>query len=66
MSSFFSLENGGAPPKFVIIDDGWQSVDMDTSGVGYEADNAAKWALSPEYSHVYVVSLWWWFSYNFR
>lgn len=40
--SFCSLEDGGVPPKFVIIDDGWQSVGMDSSGIGYEADNAAK------------------------
>ncbi|CAN6696467.1 unnamed protein product [Malus baccata var. baccata] len=39
-----SLESGGAPPKFVILDDGWQSVDMDSSGVGYDADNAANFA----------------------
>ncbi|BBH04453.1 seed imbibition 1 [Prunus dulcis] len=39
-----SLEDGGVPPKFVIIDDGWQSVDMDSSGIGYEADNAANFA----------------------
>ncbi|KAH0997759.1 hypothetical protein GBA52_021623 [Prunus armeniaca] len=39
-----SLEDGGVPPKFVIIDDGWQSVGMDSSGIGYEADNAANFA----------------------
>ncbi|XP_020266670.1 probable galactinol--sucrose galactosyltransferase 1 [Asparagus officinalis] len=36
----FGLENGGSPPKFVIIDDGWQSVSMDSTGVTNEADNA--------------------------
>ncbi|POO02880.1 Glycosyl hydrolase [Trema orientale] len=39
-----SLEKGGSPPKFVIIDDGWQSVDMDTNGTEYRADNAANFA----------------------
>ncbi|XP_058112990.1 probable galactinol--sucrose galactosyltransferase 1 [Magnolia sinica] len=28
-----SLEKGGIPPKFVIIDDGWQSVGMDSTGI---------------------------------
>lgn len=37
-----SLEAGGIPPKFVIIDDGWQSVSMDDTGVEFNADNAAK------------------------
>lgn len=37
-----SFENGGVPPKFVIIDDGWQSVSMDSTGVGFLADNTAK------------------------
>lgn len=40
-----SFENGGVPPKFVIIDDGWQSVSMDSTGVGFLADNTAKWAI---------------------
>lgn len=39
---FCSLEAGGIPPKFVIIDDGWQSVGMDETGVEFNADNAAK------------------------
>ncbi|XP_020264315.1 probable galactinol--sucrose galactosyltransferase 1 isoform X2 [Asparagus officinalis] len=39
-----SLENGGSPPKFVIIDDGWQSVSMDSTGIANEADNAANFA----------------------
>lgn len=37
-----SLEKGGTPPKFVIIDDGWQSVEMDSDGSEYKADNSAK------------------------
>ncbi|KAK9268321.1 hypothetical protein L1049_000069 [Liquidambar formosana] len=36
-----SLEKGGIPPKFVIIDDGWQSVGMDPTGTESKADNAA-------------------------
>ncbi|KAM0941673.1 putative glycosyl hydrolase 36, aldolase-type TIM barrel, glycoside hydrolase superfamily [Dioscorea sansibarensis] len=39
-----SLEKGGIPAKFVIIDDGWQSVGMDASGVAFESDNAANFA----------------------
>ncbi|XP_008775672.2 probable galactinol--sucrose galactosyltransferase 1 [Phoenix dactylifera] len=39
-----SLEKGGIPPKFVIIDDGWQSVAMDPNGIASEADNAANFA----------------------
>lgn len=43
MYSFFSsLEKGGIHPKFVIIDDGWQSVAMDPTGIACIADNAAK------------------------
>ncbi|KAH7689095.1 Glycosyl hydrolases 36 protein [Dioscorea alata] len=38
-----SFEKGGIPAKFVIIDDGWQSVGMDASGVGFESDNSAKY-----------------------
>ncbi|WP_348243384.1 Sip1-related alpha-galactosidase, partial [Salmonella enterica] len=34
-----SFEIGGIPPKFVIIDDGWQSVGMDPSGLEFTADN---------------------------
>lgn len=41
--SYCSLENGGVPAKFVIIDDGWQSVGMDPSGVEWKAADAAKW-----------------------
>lgn len=37
-----SLEKGGIPPKFVIIDDGWQSVAMDPTGLEFKADNCAK------------------------
>ncbi|KAL0000378.1 hypothetical protein SO802_014159 [Lithocarpus litseifolius] len=39
-----SLEKGGIPPKFVIIDDGWQSVSMDPTGIKCEADNSANFA----------------------
>ncbi|KAH6768141.1 seed imbibition 1 [Perilla frutescens var. frutescens] len=39
-----SLEQGGIPPKFVIIDDGWQSVGMDPSGDTTEGDNCANFA----------------------
>ncbi|KAH6778655.1 seed imbibition 1 [Perilla frutescens var. frutescens] len=39
-----SLEQGGIPPKFVIIDDGWQSVGMDPSGDTKEGDNCANFA----------------------
>ncbi|KAM0933266.1 putative glycosyl hydrolase 36, aldolase-type TIM barrel, glycoside hydrolase superfamily [Dioscorea sansibarensis] len=39
-----SLEKGGIPAKFVIIDDGWQAVDMDASGVAYESDTTANFA----------------------
>lgn len=39
-----SLEKGGIPPKFVIIDDGWQSVGMDPNSVPCEEDNCANFA----------------------
>ncbi|KAJ7963496.1 Alkaline alpha-galactosidase seed imbibition protein [Quillaja saponaria] len=39
-----SLEKGGIPPKFVIIDDGWQSVSMDATGIEFKADNTANFA----------------------
>uniref|UniRef100_A0A5B7BDP3 galactinol--sucrose galactosyltransferase n=1 Tax=Davidia involucrata TaxID=16924 RepID=A0A5B7BDP3_DAVIN len=39
-----SLEKGGIPPKFVIIDDGWQSVAMDPTSVEAKADNSANFA----------------------
>nr|GMD57930.1 probable galactinol--sucrose galactosyltransferase 1 [Ipomoea batatas] len=38
------LQKGGVCPKFVIIDDGWQSVGMDPSSVGVNADNSANFA----------------------
>ncbi|KAF6141323.1 hypothetical protein GIB67_008500 [Kingdonia uniflora] len=37
-----SLEKGGFPPKFIIIDDGWQSVAMDATGVAFKKQDAAK------------------------
>ena len=40
--SFCSLEKGGVPAKFVIIDDGWQSVGMDPNGSEWKSDFAAK------------------------
>ncbi|KAL6661196.1 hypothetical protein ACP70R_000580 [Stipagrostis hirtigluma subsp. patula] len=39
-----SFEKGGIAPKFVIIDDGWQSVSMDPTGLACIADNAANFA----------------------
>ncbi|XP_065861871.1 probable galactinol--sucrose galactosyltransferase 1 [Euphorbia lathyris] len=39
-----SLEQGGVSPKFVIIDDGWQSVGMDPSSIEDKADNAANFS----------------------
>ncbi|GFS31702.1 seed imbibition 1 [Actinidia rufa] len=39
-----SLEKGGILPKFVIIDDGWQSVAMDLTSVETKADNSANFA----------------------
>lgn len=39
-----SLEKGSIPPKFVIIDDGWQSVAMDPNGIPCEDDNCANFA----------------------
>nr|CAD1826631.1 unnamed protein product [Ananas comosus var. bracteatus] len=39
-----SLEKGGIAPKFVIIDDGWQSVVMDPTEIATESDNAANFA----------------------
>uniref|UniRef100_A0A1D1XWK0 galactinol--sucrose galactosyltransferase n=1 Tax=Anthurium amnicola TaxID=1678845 RepID=A0A1D1XWK0_9ARAE len=39
-----SLEKGGIPAKFVIIDDGWQSVGMDAARIAMKADNAANFA----------------------
>ncbi|AET00866.1 putative alpha-galactosidase [Medicago truncatula] len=39
-----SFEEGGIPAKFVIIDDGWQSVSMDPNGVEWKHDCAANFA----------------------
>ncbi|XP_050203605.1 probable galactinol--sucrose galactosyltransferase 1 [Mercurialis annua] len=39
-----SLEKGGISPKFVIIDDGWQSVGMDTTSIETKADNTANFS----------------------
>lgn len=39
-----SLEKGGIHPKFVIIDDGWQSVSMDPTSIETKADNSANFA----------------------
>ncbi|KOM46299.1 hypothetical protein LR48_Vigan07g000300 [Vigna angularis] len=39
-----SFEKGGIPAKFVIIDDGWQSVDMDPNGTEWKSDHAANFA----------------------
>ncbi|KAL0443224.1 UNVERIFIED_CONTAM: putative galactinol--sucrose galactosyltransferase 1 [Sesamum latifolium] len=37
-----SLEKGGASPKFVIIDDGWQSVAMDPTSSEAKCEDSAK------------------------
>ncbi|KAG0459428.1 hypothetical protein HPP92_022556 [Vanilla planifolia] len=39
-----SLKKGNISPKFVIIDDGWQSVAMDPNGIACEANNSANFA----------------------
>ncbi|KAK9156392.1 hypothetical protein Sjap_003872 [Stephania japonica] len=39
-----SLEEGGIPPKFIIIDDGWQSVGMDATGIPSSTEDAANFA----------------------
>lgn len=39
-----SLEKGGVSPRFVIIDDGWQSVAMDPVGIACLSDNSANFA----------------------
>ncbi|KAF7831232.1 putative galactinol--sucrose galactosyltransferase 1 [Senna tora] len=39
-----SLEKGGVPAKFVIIDDGWQSVAMDPNGIEWKSDHSANFA----------------------
>ncbi|KAI3921731.1 hypothetical protein MKX01_005420 [Papaver californicum] len=39
-----SFEKGGISPKFVIIDDGWQSVAMDTTGIASKVEDAANFA----------------------
>ncbi|XP_023525173.1 probable galactinol--sucrose galactosyltransferase 1 [Cucurbita pepo subsp. pepo] len=39
-----SFESGGIPPKFVIIDDGWQSVAKDSASADCKADNTANFA----------------------
>nr|GEY26940.1 probable galactinol--sucrose galactosyltransferase 1 [Tanacetum cinerariifolium] len=38
-----SFEKGGVSPKFVIIDDGWQSVGMDPTSFEAKADNTANY-----------------------
>lgn len=55
-SLFCSFEKGGIPAKFVIIDDGWQSVSMDPNGTEWKADNAAKWVLFSKFHDQIVVS----------
>ncbi|KAL3503676.1 hypothetical protein ACH5RR_038125 [Cinchona calisaya] len=39
-----SFEKGGIPPKFIIVDDGWQSVGMDPTSAEAKADNTANFA----------------------
>lgn len=38
-----SLESGGISPKFIIVDDGWQSVGMDLTSTETKADDSAKY-----------------------
>ncbi|KAK6149463.1 hypothetical protein DH2020_016988 [Rehmannia glutinosa] len=37
------VKDGGAPPKFVIIDDGWQSVGMDSTSTEAKCEDSAKY-----------------------
>lgn len=39
-----SLEKGGTPPKFLILDDGWQSVEMDPNAKPSPVGNTANFA----------------------
>lgn len=39
-----SFESGGISPKFIIIDDGWQSVGMDLTSTETKADDSANFA----------------------
>lgn len=39
-----SISKGGISPKFVIIDDGWQSVGMDPTSIEAKADNTANFS----------------------
>lgn len=39
-----SLAAGGTPPKFVIIDDGWQSTDLDREFKGWQDPASSLWA----------------------
>lgn len=39
-----SLEKGGTPPRFLLIDDGWQSVDMDQNAKPNEFVHSANFA----------------------
>ncbi|KAH6822825.1 seed imbibition 1 [Perilla frutescens var. hirtella] len=39
-----SLNKGGAPPKFVIIDDGWQTVSMDPTSAEAKFDDTANFS----------------------
>lgn len=39
-----SFEKGGISPKFIIIDDGWQSVGMDPTSIEAKADNTANYS----------------------
>ncbi|KAL3651580.1 flavodoxin-like fold protein [Castilleja foliolosa] len=45
-----SLSKGGAPPKFVIIDDGWQSVSMDSTSTKSKLEDTAN--LADRLTHV--------------
>ncbi|KAH9324700.1 hypothetical protein KI387_004878, partial [Taxus chinensis] len=39
-----NLEKGGTPPRFLLIDDGWQSVDMDQNAKANEDVHSANFA----------------------
>ena len=48
MEGVQSLKAGGAPPKLVIIDDGWQSTDLDPQFKGWQDPGAAILASAKE------------------
>jgi hypothetical protein len=48
MEGVRSLSAGGAPPKMVIIDDGWQSTDLDAQFKGWQDPRSAIMATAKE------------------